>query len=314
MYYRLISSALLLLSVLQALIYYSPLKFRWPLAILVELWPYWSVVPLLSLIWVVAISQLRRQTVRVSLATLFLVLICAPVFNWVGFPQLGIPPEGLRVMAYNLWINNPNIAAIEQSILGEDPDILFLSEVSKPTMVELQSRLNYPHDYRTSGGNNALLSRYPILEATTTDFGVKAKGRTFSLVATLQVEDERVTVLGIHPPVPIFQSFFHIRNRQLDTFAQASRSIEGKLVVLGDFNATPWSAHFQRFERLSQLQNAGRRQWIWATWYFKQALRTRYIKIPLDHIETRGFKVLKTWTGQPGGSDHKPIVTVLQPT
>lgn len=314
MYFRLISSALLLISGLQVLVYYSPLKFRWPLAILVELWPYWSVIPLLSFIWVVAISQLRRQTVRVSLATLLLVLILAPIFNWVGFPQLRTSPEGLRVMAYNLWIDNPNTDAIEQSILGEDPDILFLSEVGKPTMAELQARLNYPHGYRTSGGNNALLSRYPILEATTTDFGVKAKGRTFSLVAKLQVEGAPVTIIGIHPPVPIIQNFFHIRNRQLDTFAKASRSIEGKVILLGDFNATPWSPHFQRFERLSQLQNAGRRQWIWATWYFNQTLKTRYIKIPLDHVETRGFKVLKTWTGQTGGSDHKPIITVLKPT
>lgn len=314
MYFRLISSALILISGLQVLVYYSPLKFRWPLALLVELWPYWCVIPCLSFILVVAIPKLRQQSARVSIATLILILIVAPVFNWVGLPQLGSDPDGMRVMAYNIWIDNPNTDAISQSIQGEDPDILFLSEVSKPMMAELQSQLSYPHNYRTGGSNNALFSRYPILEAITTDFGVTTKGQTFSLMAKLQVEGSPVTIIGIHPPVPIIPGFFHIRNRQLDTFAKASQSIEGKLIVLGDFNATPWSPYFQRFERISQLQNAGHRQWIWATWYFNQTLTTRYIKIPLDHIETRGYNVLKTWTGQTGGSDHKPIITVLKPT
>ncbi|WP_299486753.1 endonuclease/exonuclease/phosphatase family protein [Acaryochloris sp. IP29b_bin.137] len=313
MFYRLTSTALLLLSGIQVLVYYSPLKFRWPLAVLVELWPYGGMLPFLSFVWVVAISRLRRQPIRVSLATLLLILIWTPVLNWVGLPPLGASPTGLRVMAYNLWIDNPNIEAIEQSILGEAPDILFLSEVSKPMMAELQARLDFPHSYRTSGSNNALFSRYPILDATTTDFGVKTKGRTFSLMAQLQVKDDPVTVIGVHPPVPIFQTLFHIRNQQLDSFAKVSESIAGKVIVLGDFNATPWSPHFQRFERISQLQNVGHRQWIWATWYFNQTLSTRYIKIPLDHIETRGFKVQKTWTGQTGGSDHKPIITVLKP-
>ncbi|MGR3274495.1 endonuclease/exonuclease/phosphatase family protein [Acaryochloris marina NIES-2412] len=304
----------MLISGLQVLVYYSPVKFRWPLALLVELWPYWGVIPCLSFALVIAIPKLRQQSARISIATLILILILAPVLNWVGLPQLGSTPEGMRVMAYNLWIDNPNTDAIAKSIQGENPDILFLSEVSKPTMAELQTRLSYPHDYRTGGGNNALFSRYPILEATTIDFGVKTKGRSFSLMAKLQVEGNPVTLIGIHPPIPIIPKFFHIRNQQLDTFAKTSQSIEGKVIVLGDFNATPWSPHFQRFERLSQLQNAGHRQWIWATWYFNQTLTTRYIKIPLDHIETRGYKALKTWTGQTGGSDHKPIITVLEPT
>lgn len=314
MYFRLISSALMLISGLQVLVYYSPVKFRWPLALLVELWPYWGVIPCLSFALVIAIPKLRQQSARLSIATLILILILAPVLNWVGLPQIGSTPEGMRVMAYNLWIDNPNTDAIAQSIQSENPDILFLSEVSKPMMAALQNRLDYPHNYRTEGSNNALFSRYPILEATTTDFGVKTKGRTFSLMAKLQVEGAPVTIIGLHPPIPTIPRFFHIRNRQLDTYATASQSIEGKLIVLGDFNATPWSPHFQRFERLSQLQNAGHRQWIWATWYFNQTLTTRYIKIPLDHIETRGYKALKTWTGKTGGSDHKPIITVLEPT
>lgn len=303
---------LLLLSSLLTLVYYGPFfKYRWLFSVLLELWPYLCVFPLTSV--VLLLWRSRNRSILLGLAVLLLVLNGAPVLAWVGLPRFESMPEGVTVMSYNLWIDNPDVEAIEQSILHEDPDILFLTEVSQPMMAQLRSQLDYPYDYRTDGGNNALFSRYSLLEATTEDFGVETSGRTFSLVAKLQLEQEVVTVIGVHPPIPIIQRFFHIRNQQLETFAQASRNVEGKIIVLGDFNSTPWSPYFQRFERQSQLQNVGRGQWIWATWYFNQTLKTRYIKIPLDHIEIRGLKCLKTWVGQTGGSDHKPVITVLQP-
>ncbi|MEO1352840.1 MAG: endonuclease/exonuclease/phosphatase family protein, partial [Cyanobacteria bacterium J06635_15] len=158
-------------------------------------------------------------------------------------------------MTYNLWIDNPKIDAIEQSIRHESPDILFLSEISQATMDELRSRLDYPHNYRTTGSNKALFSRYPILEATTADFGVKTQGRTFNLVAKLQVENDTVTLIGFHPPVPIRRNFFHIRNHQLDTLIRTSRELDGKLIVLGDFNTAPWSPYFVTGFAVQTVQN-----------------------------------------------------------
>ncbi|MEM9808919.1 MAG: endonuclease/exonuclease/phosphatase family protein, partial [Cyanobacteria bacterium P01_D01_bin.56] len=282
-------------------------------AVSIELLPYFSTIALLGFLWVLLLPALRKQRLRLAIATLLLILCWTPILSWLGLPAPSTPADGIKVMTYNLWISNPKINAIEQSIRDENPDILFLSEVSQETMDQLRSRLDYAHSYRTTGSNNALFSRYPILEATTEDFGVKTRGRTFNLVAKLQVEENTVTVIGVHPPVPILRNFFHIRNHQLDTLIHASQEIEGELIVLGDFNTTPWSPYFERFERQSQLQNAGCGHGIWATWYFNQTLKTRYIKIPIDHIMTRGFKSLKTWTGNTGGSDHKPLITVLRP-
>ncbi|NEQ54429.1 MAG: endonuclease/exonuclease/phosphatase family protein [Leptolyngbya sp. SIO3F4] len=311
---RLISNITLVLSALTVLLYYGPyLKYRWVFSMLIELLPYLSSVALLSFVLVLLLPILRKQRLRVLLATLLLVICWAPVLSWVGLPSPGISPEGIRVMTYNLWIDNPKVDDIEQSIRHENPDILFLSEITQATMDNLTSRLDYLHSYRTTGGGNALFSRYPILEAATDDFGVKTRGRTFNLVAKLQIANETVTLIGVHPPIPILRNFFHIRNHQLDTLIDASRKLDGKLIVLGDFNAAPWSPYFKRFEQQSQLQNAGRGHWIWATWYFNQTLKTRYIKIPIDHIMSRGFTPLKAWTGMTGGSDHKPVITVLKP-
>ena len=311
---RFISNITLLLSTLIVLLYHGPsfLKYRWVFAMLLELFPYLSSIALIGFVFVLALPTLRQQRIRVAIATLLLIICWAPILSWVGRPNLSTTPGGIRVMAYNLWIDNPKIDAIEQSIRYEDPDILFLSEISSATMDDLRRRLDYPHNYRSTGGNNALFSRYPILDATTNALGIKTPGRAFNLVATLQVKNETVTVIGVHPPIPVIRKLFHIRNQQLDTLIHTSQALEGKLIVLGDFNTTPWSPYWERFERKSQLQNAGRGQWLWATWYFNQTLKARYIKIPIDHIMTRGFKPMKTWTGMTGGSDHKPVITVLQ--
>lgn len=310
---KLISTLMLVLSTLIVLLYYAPfVKYRWVFSVALELLPYLGGIVLLGFAFVLLVPDLRRRRVRLGFTTLLVVLCWAPILSWVGLPSLGSTPEGIRVMTYNLWIDNPKMDAIEQSIRQENPDLLFLSEVSQSMMEELRSHLNYPHSYRTTGGNNALFSRYPILGAKTDDFGVTAKGRTLNLVAKLQIENDTVTLIGVHPPVPVLHKFFHIRNQQLDTLIQATRELDGKLIILGDFNTTPWSPYFQRLARWSQLQNAGFGQGIWATWYFNQTLKTRYIKIPIDHILTRGFEPLSTWTGKTGGSDHKPLITVLK--
>ncbi|MEM9218863.1 MAG: endonuclease/exonuclease/phosphatase family protein [Cyanobacteria bacterium P01_F01_bin.150] len=311
---RFISNISLFLSTLITLLYYGPsfIKYRWGFAMLLELFPYLSGIVLLGVLFVLMLPSLRQQRVRVAIATLLLIISWAPILNWVGRPNLGATPDGIRVMAYNIWIDNTKIDAIAQSIRHENPDILFLTEIRQKTMDGLKERLDYSHSYRTTGSNNALFSRYPILDAKTDALGVEPRGRTFNLVATLQVDNEAVTVIGVHPPIPIIQKLFHIRNQQLDSLINASQTLKGKLIVLGDFNTTPWSPYWERFERKSQLQNAGRGQWLWATWYFNQTLTTRYIKIPIDHIMTRGFKPVKTWTGMTGGSDHKPVITVLK--
>ena len=310
-----ISTLTLLISALLGLLYYGPVvKYIWPFSLALELWPYLAAIAGLAFLLVIFTPSLRKQRIRLGVATFLLVLCWTPILSWIGRPSIAADPQGIRVMAYNLWIDNPKIDEIEQSIEREKPDILFLSEVSQGTMDKLRSRLDYRYNYRTTGSNNALFTSYPLLEAKTDALGVTTVGRTFSLVAKLKIGDDIVNILGVHPVIPVLPELSHIRNQQLDSFAQVGRDLKGKVIVLGDFNATPWSPYFQRFERIGNLQNTGKGQGIWASWYFNQTLKSRFIKIPIDHIETRGFQPLKTWVGQAGGSDHKPIISVLKPS
>ena len=287
--------------------------YIWPISLLTEVWPYLLVVPVGGWVLQVVKPALRKRYVLLGIATLLLLLNSLPVLNWYGLPQGGNHAAGgLRVMTYNVWIYNENYSAVQDVIQKEDPDILLLTEISSQAMPILKDRLEYPYSYRTTGGNNALFSRYPILEATSDLLGVSAEGRTYNLVARLDIEGQPVTLIGIHPPIPALPKYFHVRNQQLDALAQYVQPLNGNVIVLGDFNATPWSPYLRGFEKSAKLENAGRGQGIYATWHYHSRLPKSFLKVPIDHIETRGYKSVHTWVGNAGGSDHRPIITVLE--
>ncbi len=302
----------LLWSGILCLVYYRlALGYIWPLSLLTEVWPYVLVVPIGG--WFLQLSKtaLRKRYVLLAVASLLLLLNGGPALSWYGLP-LHRSTEGIRVMTYNVWIYNDNDAAVQAAIQKEDPDILLLTEVSAKAMSSLKDQLEYPYSYRTTGGNNGLFSRYPILEVTSDLLGVSVEGRTYNLVARLNVDEQPVTLIGVHPPIPVLPKYFHVRNRQLDALATYVRELDSPVIVLGDFNTTPWSPYLQRFEREAKLENSGRGQGIFATWHYRSKFPQGLLKIPIDHIETRGFKVIRTWVGDSGGSDHRPIITDLQ--
>ncbi|MGF1603580.1 MAG: endonuclease/exonuclease/phosphatase family protein [Thermosynechococcaceae cyanobacterium] len=292
-------------------IYHHFLGYSWPVSLLTEMWPYLLILPIGAWILQLAKPALRKRYILLSLATLLLLLNSFPVLSWYGLPQLQHSSEGIRVMTYNIWIHNENYAAVQKSI-QKNLDIVLLTEVSSEAMLVLKNHLAYPYSYRTTGGNNALLSRYPILEVTSDLLGVSVKGRTYNLVARLNVEDRPVTLIGVHPPIPALSKYFQVRNRQLDALAEHVRSLEGQVIVLGDFNTTPWSPYLRLFERSAKVENAGRGRGIYATWHYHSNLPKSLLKVPIDHIETRGFKVIHTWVGDAGNSDHRPVITLLQ--
>jgi endonuclease/exonuclease/phosphatase (EEP) superfamily protein YafD len=293
---------------------WTALNRQFPLALGMEFWSYLLLIPSLGLGLRLCRTDLRRQLLGLGLAALLMVLNASPVVNWLGIPSLGPHPEGLRVMSYNIWTYNYDYDAIVQSIQQEHPDILFLTEISEDAMGELQRRLNYPYRDRSSAGSNAFFSRYPLLSVTPDYPNVSDHGKTFSLVARIQTETEILTVIGFHPPIPLARSSFAVRNQQFERLAPYLRQLQGQVVVLGDFNTSPWSPYLQQFEQASRLSSATRGHWIVATWSYQSAWPFLFAKLPIDHIEIRGFTCVDAWTGRANGSDHRPVIAVLKPT
>jgi endonuclease/exonuclease/phosphatase (EEP) superfamily protein YafD len=77
-------------------------------------------------------------------------------------------------------------------------------------------------------------------------------------------------------------------------------------VIVGDFNATPFSAIFRTVEDLSGTQNSGHGLGFFPTWPSFAPL------LPLDHLLVSGdISALKKQTGSSIGSDHLPVTTEI---
>ncbi len=79
----------------------------------------------------------------------------------------------------------------------------------------------------------------------------------------------------------------------------------GPALVLGDFNITSWSPHFQETLRLGRLKDSRQGFGLQPTWPVDKP----WFLVPIDHVlVTDGIAVHRCWRGPYIGSDHYPIL------
>ena len=80
------------------------------------------------------------------------------------------------------------------------------------------------------------------------------------------------------------------------------------LAVVGDFNATPWSAHFRRWTSAAGMHIGRGSQGLAYTWPTSMPL----LWIPIDTcVVNNGLQIVTQRRGSRIGSDHYPLVTTL---
>jgi endonuclease/exonuclease/phosphatase (EEP) superfamily protein YafD len=87
---------------------------------------------------------------------------------------------------------------------------------------------------------------------------------------------------------------------------------EGKreVVVIGDFNSTPWSGRFREFLHQTDLRNSQRGFGLQPTWH---ASLPSPLMIAIDHcLHSKSIATVKRATGSNIGSDHLPLFVELR--
>jgi endonuclease/exonuclease/phosphatase (EEP) superfamily protein YafD len=85
------------------------------------------------------------------------------------------------------------------------------------------------------------------------------------------------------------------------------------MIIAGDFNSTPWSFALRRQDRLFGIE---RRTRALATWPAR-TLRSEapFPFLPIDHVYAgKGWRTVSMQRGPRLGSDHYPVIVVLQAT
>ncbi len=220
-------------------------------------------------------------------------------------------PEQLTVLNSNLLLDNRNAQAQLKIIAEKNPDLIALQEYTPIWHEVLSLELANEYPYRVThplGGvfGMALYSKHPILKENVLSF---ESGWPPIILAMVQVGERQVDVAVVHPPPPMSVSMYNIRNDTLRLVAEQVASLERAVIVIGDFNATPWTAHYAQMQSIAGLRSARAGFGFHPTWpanFFP-------LLIPIDHVLINskvGVTLFESVTSQ--GSDHRNIVANLQ--
>jgi endonuclease/exonuclease/phosphatase (EEP) superfamily protein YafD len=225
----------------------------------------------------------------------------------------------LKLMTHNVFGLNHDMPRVAAVIAAEDPDIVALQEYF-PEQAALGDLLKarYPYAVRCQGGKRANLGLYSKIpfdrEMSDADCPANARGtqRTAHIIAGFTLSDgTQFSVMTTHMdwPFPIDR-----QRDELEAAAAAITATDGPLLVVGDFNSTPWSYAMKGFEAATGLRRETRSLVTYPLLFtvpnrlVRGGLLTTLPFLPLDHVFERGIDVTDLYRAEATGSDHLPIV------
>lgn len=223
----------------------------------------------------------------------------------------------LRCISFNLLQRNTEQAKtngpeVSTFIRTCNADVLVFQELTPALAGVLQQNADlYPVQSiraRKDSKGTALLSRLP---ARNVRFEV-LPGQTQIGAAAVEIETAAgvVTVFGIHSHKPTKAEGAESQRAYFTWLAQRGREIQAEgrpFVVIGDFNATPWSTPFRLFAEKSGLLDTSRGIVFGATWSYFLPYR-----LMIDHgFVSPEWRLIQREVGPSLGSDHRPLILDL---
>ncbi|MDE1152007.1 MAG: endonuclease/exonuclease/phosphatase family protein [Micavibrio sp.] len=248
---------------------------------------------------------------------LFGLVVFSCVLNLLQlWPQtsFGTPPvfagTPLKILQSNVLFLNGDTDSLKALVTIEKPDLIVAEEVT-PVFETMFGTLKTDYPYQTiwaeanDGRGLAVLSKVPLDRSERQDFGTKVIP---TMVFAIKHDDQEVTFVSVHPPTPNVS--LRARDQVLGGIADMFKDLKAPLVVLGDFNATPYSPALKHLTAALQLTNARRGRGINGTW--PAGLNYGFLQIPIDNAlisETIGVTDYRL--GPDISSDHLPSIITL---
>lgn len=296
-----------------------------------------SIVTLLaSYHWIA--DLLANLRVQQSMAVLVVFVLCLFCRRWLWTAILGLcllnhawwfaapvstdskhaTMDGdLSITFANVLTANKSYEAIIPDLFADEPDVIVIVELSSVLADRLKAKMSATHPFTTlyteDRGNFGigLVSRYPLANIDRFTLNTDIQ----SIAATIQLPRGRsVRLFATHPLPPIGESNFRLRNEQLTLLAARIKAFTSKqagtpIVLVGDFNLTPWSPHFNDFQSATRLQRVGSRFDLTPTWYHYPLFPFGLV---IDHVMISSDIVCSEHRiGRLTGSDHRRVSVVL---
>ena len=212
----------------------------------------------------------------------------------------------VRALAANLRRDNREQQRFIDLVRIGRPDFFVAMETDEVWLRSLQKLSDsYPYSIVQPREDNfgiAFFSRWPIKGHRVHGL---SQARLPTLVASLDVRGQELTVLATHPMPPIGRVRSELRNQQLAEVGTLAANLPNPKVILGDLNITSWSPYFSDLLRRSGMRDGRRGSGVQPSW---PALPWLF-RIPIDHtLVSADIHVMHRELGPAIGSDHRPVV------
>ena len=229
-------------------------------------------------------------------------------------PRAATPPdavETLRVMNFNVSTQSDHYERITDYITEVDPDVVLMVEVREDLLAHLDQTVAevYPHRLAVPSRwtlGKVFLSKMPFTRTDVVPLTSRLGGKTY-LDVSFEWSGQEVRMISAHPFPPTSARPAASRNAELALFASVAAAAEEPLALVGDFNASPWSAPVRDLQQTAGLRPAAYGHGIRPTWQYAWLLWA-----PLDYVMVSDeIGVAAYWTGPWLGSDHAPVLVDL---
>lgn len=266
---------------------------------------------------------------------LAVILGIALVQAWIIHPHWPLPglvitptaeERRLKIVSLNVWYRGDSYQAVRDYLAASEADVIGLVEVTPRWKAELASlRERYPYVVDCIGTDlrceEMLLSRHPFTRSGAARVDGALPVLAWGEIAlpghgpvTVAVTHLVWPLLSADPPRLTVDPMIVVPTGGLPRLAQAEQAAQlmaglarlpKDLILMGDFNAAPWSRIQQDLRTASGLQNDFAAL-SWPAW------GPAAIRLPIDHVLARGRAQINAFQAGPDvGSDHLPVEAVV---
>ena len=250
------------------------------------------------------LARWNKTALALGVLAIINLSLVLPLFLGPDRPETG----ALRVLSFNVRANNRRFDEAIDFIRASGADVVVLHEVTLgwEDAVEAASHRfdDWSYEITKAGGLGGTLVLAPT--------GSVVESFGFGLSDARAVEimlPAGIAILAVHPlsPYNVFRA--EQNDHQLGFAADWAANQDGPAIVVGDFNATPWSFPFRRLLASTDLLDSARGFGLELSY---PADSNPLLRISIDHLlHSPDFAVVDRRLGPAMGSDHFPLTVDL---
>ncbi|MGZ5410730.1 MAG: endonuclease/exonuclease/phosphatase family protein [Aeromicrobium sp.] len=256
---------------------------------------------------IAAFARWRKTAVVIGLLAAVNLALVVPLYIGPSRPETG----ELRIVSFNVLASNRRFAEVVDFIRASDADVVVLHEVTSRWEEAIEEAAaafeDWPYEITEARARGDLFGSMVLVEP-----GAMVESFGFGLTDPRAIEillPGGVALLAIHPLSPSTEFRARQNDRQLLFATDWAAAQDGPAIVVGDFNATPWSFPFRRLMSSTDLSNSVRGFGLELSY---PADGNPLIRVPIDHLlVSDGLAVVDRRLGPAMGSDHFPLTVDL---